>query len=229
MMHLIFALKSKKICFPKYILWEIARYAELELDHTPELAEYFYGENAFDKALFYGANVLCVYVNTVSIETLEECEEEICTTGIGYVVRRMCERLNMSLQYGLSAIVDTNSIEDFKAFVGTHKYKMSAGYIGYLSCERGAEIAHYLYDNGYIENPKEMFIFKTPLLEKLCRDFPNEGLSEGVLTGRLEHVKYLVSIGCKDFEGGLVVARKYNYADICEYLGEEMKKKISGN
>jgi len=86
---LLTALKTRGIKLPKFLLWKIVGYAQLELDYSRELAEYFHGEDTFKRALHRGKKLAERMAVSMKDSKLIRFGEFILLSGSAYFVLRI--------------------------------------------------------------------------------------------------------------------------------------------
>lgn len=214
---LIQILRRRGLKLPKFLLWKIAQLADLELEYSVELAEYFYGENAPRFGFLRGARIGRHYIH--ALPNLRKFKSEILDAGDGYLTRVYFERLGDSYEkaYGLEAIALTGSVEDIKIYIGGLKTVHQITDIGALMKQQ--EALEYLYNEGLTYRSERLFRY--PQCKFLHRVREKAfGLTNGVLSGDIAHIRYLVSIGCNDFETAILEAHAHHLQNIVDFLTE---------
>ena len=89
----IAALKTRNVRLPKFLLWKIASHAELEFDHSVELAEYFHGEKTFEIALLRKKKIEGRTVRSMNDCGLEFYTEDILRYCPEHFVLRISDHL----------------------------------------------------------------------------------------------------------------------------------------
>ena len=90
---LLAALKSCGIKLPKFLLWKIANDAELELDYSCELAEYFHGEDTLKNAIIRKKKLADSMAKSMGNEELYHYSKNILASCSEYLVLRISDYL----------------------------------------------------------------------------------------------------------------------------------------
>lgn len=227
---MIVCLKIHKIRVPKFILWEIMRFANLELNYSLELARHFYPNKRDFKyrAIVTRSKFAYLFVDDFSIFQLKRLEKTILASNNGYAVRVLCEKLCEDDFVTISRIFQTGDWDEickYKCHDGPGRQhprdgrsQFASAFVRKLIRESHHAIAEYLFDAGLVQKPEALLAEPTcTFIEKIVRASVQFGLFYGVTSGSLAHVKLLVSLGCCDyFDGYQHTSPKH--ADIAEYM-----------
>lgn len=96
---LLAALKSCGIKLPKFLLWKIANDAELELDYSCELAEYFHGENTLKNAIIRKKKLADRMAKNMGNEELYHYSKNILASCSEYLFLRISDYLIRRYNY----------------------------------------------------------------------------------------------------------------------------------